>query len=242
MPRWVRAAAFACLATATLSSAGAARAVVPGDGETPPPRGEPARAPARWRFPVVFHVAPREDGAPLFDRPTLERALRDAARPFAPARIDFYVHDVRALPAENRIVDDIPERRALRRRFVPRVINVFVAYAIRDPHPSASMRRAAAAQGRTPTGWISGAHIPSARGRRPATYLLVSGRTRLWSLSHELGHFFGAVHVADPTNIMSYGRDRRSFDADQLGRFERRAERYARRRVLRPILAPGDEG
>lgn len=194
------------------------------------PRAVHAQAP---EFAVVFHVASTAAGEPVVDADTLRTKLAEAAALFAPAGVAFYIDEVRALPAEHEGIDDIRERRHLRRYLVPRVINIFVAQAIHDPRPSAATVRAAAAQGREPTGWISGAHIPSGGRRRPATYILLSARTGLWSLPHELGHFFGAIHHPDPDNVMSYGFGRRVFDEAQLALFRRRAAQYLRRRDVR---------
>ncbi|MCA9574841.1 MAG: hypothetical protein KC668_05370 [Myxococcales bacterium] len=184
-------------------------------------------------FAVVFHVATTAAGVPVVDDDTLRTKLAEAGVLFAPAGVAFYIDEVRSLPPEHEVIDDIRERRHLRRYLVPRAINIFVTQAIHDPRPSAATVRAAAAQGREPTGWISGAHIPSGGRQRPATYILLSARTGLWSLPHELGHFFGANHHPDPDNVMSYGFGRRVFDERQLALFRRRAASYVRRRDVR---------
>lgn len=196
---------------------------------------EPATMAPDVRFPVVFHVAEGVD----VDRAFAERALAEAEALFAPAGFGFYVEDFRAVPATFALLDDVRERRALRRHFERRKINVFVVDRIMDPVASAATVRAAAREGRAPIGWLSGAHIPSG-GRVPDTYLVLAARTRLWSLSHELGHFFGAPHHRDPANIMSYGVERRSFDERQYRTFRARGARYLRSRALHPARRDGE--
>ena len=165
--------------------------------------------------------------------------MATANRAFADAGIAFYVAERRELPDSYRTLDNIPERRRLKRRLVPNTINVFLVDSILDPNPSRATQRAAAWQGRTPGGKLSGAHV-EAHGRVPDTYILLSLAGQRTSLAHELGHFFGAGHSRAPGNLMSYGSDRKGFDTTQLRAFRRRARLADRRRELRILGRAGN--
>ncbi len=177
-------------------------------------------------FPVRFHVA-TVDGEPVASRDDLEAWLDTASGLFSKAGVAFVLDGYAELPEGHAELADIRARRALRRFLGPRAIHVFVVERIRDPTASAATRRAAERLGREPTGWLSGAHIPAPRAQ-PGTYLIVTRRSGALTLTHELGHYFGAPHHADPENLMSYGRDRRGFDERQVRTFEWTARRFAR--------------
>jgi hypothetical protein len=192
-----------------------------------------ARADGRPAFALVVHVATTR---PAEIDPRLDTLLGAANRHFTAAGIEFEVDERRELPESFAVLETIRERRQLGKFFVPRRINVYLVDEIRDPTPSAATRRAARAQGRKPSGRLSGAHVPI-RGRTPGTYIIVARTRSAVSLAHELGHFFGVPHSEDPTNIMSYGSDRDHFDERQLDVFRRHARRFRRARAVR-LLPP----
>ncbi len=175
-------------------------------------------------FPLVFHVAVDEAGTPVASPEQLDRLLEVASHHLGAAQIRFERWPDRTLPAEHASLDTIRERRALRVFAQPGAINVFVVTSILDPHPSSSTLRAARWLGQRPTGRLAGAHI-EAPGLSPDTYILVDRDASPLTLTHELGHFFGAPHHRDPENIMSYGSDRRWFTPEQLDYFHQVALR-----------------
>lgn len=173
--------------------------------------------------PIALHLPRPLDAA---GEVRLE-AFREAYRPHG---ICFAI-ERETLPEAHWHLRDIRARHALRARLVARRFNVFLVDRADDPRPSASTIRAAARAGFAPTGELSGAHIPAA-GRMPATYAFVTQRGSGLSIAHEVGHFLGAGHSADPTNIMSYAAERHRFDAHQVRVFRARAARAIRRGEL----------
>jgi len=188
---------------------------------------------AERRFAVVVHVASTEPDS-VEDR--LQVLLEAAERLFEPAEIGFTVEERRTLDACYATLETIRERRKLSRFFVPGAINVFLVDEILDPVPSEATRRAARAQGRAPSGRLSGAHVPI-NGRKPDTYIIIARTRSSVSLAHELGHFFGVAHSVDPQNVMSYGSRRDRFDDTQLEVFRRKAARFRRTRWVRSFTA-----
>lgn len=185
-------------------------------------------------FAITLHVASEQ---PERARALWEKRLATANRAFADAGVRFYVAARHELPETYATLDNIPERRRLKRRLVAHTINVFLVDAILDPRPSRSTQRAASWLGRAPSGALSGAHV-EAHGRTPDTYILLSLAGSRTSLAHELGHFFGATHRREPDNLMSYGSQRDAFDEDQLRAFRRKARRARRTRELRTLASP----
>lgn len=183
-------------------------------------------------FAVIVHVA-TADESDLDAR--LETLVGTANQHFAAAGIGFVVEERRELPESYAILEDIRERRRLARFFVAKTINVFLVDEIRDPVPSKATRKAAKAQGRKPSGRLSGAHVPIA-GRKPDTYIIIARTRSPYSLAHELGHFFGVAHSADSLNIMSYGSRRERFAEEQIEVFRKRGRRYQRKRWVRSAV------
>jgi hypothetical protein len=146
---------------------------------------------------------------------------------YAPHGLCFVV-SYRTLAEAQRVLHTIRERRALHRAMVDRAANAFLVDRAHDPNPSASTVRTAATHGFAPSGLLGGAHVP-ARGHRPGTYVFVTRDARGYALAHELGHFLGAGHHADPENIMGYSRTRHRFDDSQARVFRARARRYIAR-------------
>lgn len=182
-------------------------------------------------FALTLHIASADEtGA----RAKVDAWLSLANQQFAAADVCFAVDAQHGLGTERRTIDDIRERRSLRKSLRPRTINVFVVEEILDPNPSEATRRAASWQGFSPSsGKLSGAHI-EADGHTPGTYLLIALSSDKLTLAHELGHFMGVGHHRDPENIMSYGRARTRFADTQLDTFRRRAR--ALRRTVRQKL------
>lgn len=185
------------------------------------------------RLGLTVHVARDASGARVLEPEALRRWVAEASAPFADADLAFEVGREHALDPGSDVLRDNRARHALARHLVPRTINVFVVSRIEDPRPSRATARAAAAQGFAPSGRLSGAHV-EVRGRVPGTFVIVKAPSSPTTLSHELGHFFGAGHHPDPENLMSYGRDRRAFDARQIAAFRHFARRYLQRRELTP--------
>ena len=182
-------------------------------------------------FAVVVHVA-TTDASDLDSR--LATLVDTANEHFAAAGIEFVVEERRELPEPFAILENIRERRRLAKFFVPKTINVFLVDEIRDPVPSEATRKAAKAQGRKPSGRLSGAHIPI-KGRKPDTYIIIARTRSPYSLAHELGHFFGVAHEKDPSNIMSYGARRDHFNDRQIEVFRKRGRRFQRKRWVRIV-------
>ena len=211
-------ASAATLATATATAAAQARGAGP--------------------LPLVLHVA-IDDGRPVATEAWLGEAISLANGHFAEAGVSFGERERRTLPEGFATLATIRDRHRLKRFLVPRAINVFVVDRIDDPVPSEATRRAAARQGFEPTGRLGGAHVRAPR-HSPGTYMIVSRRSAPLVVTHELGHFLGAPHHADPENIMSYGRERSRFDERQRAAFRTFARRHVRRGALRPMRRPAE--
>jgi len=194
-------------------------------------RAQPAVDEAR-ALPIVAHVA-SESGQPVLSQAALAEWEQTVSALYAGAGLCVRVVERRALPVPATL-ERIADRRRLARFVVPRRVNVFLVAAILDPVPSASTRRTAARFGFAPTGLLNGAHVP-VRDRAPGTYLIVRAGAGPTTLAHELGHLLGAGHHRDPTNLMSYARERVRFDEHQLRTFRSRAARLARTGALERV-------
>jgi hypothetical protein len=179
-------------------------------------------------FALTVHVA---SAAPGDSDRRVAAIIGTANAHFAAAGIDFRETERRTLPDSFAVLETQRERHLLKKYFKRNTINVFLLDEIRDPTPSAATRKAAAWQGFEPTGLLAGAHIEYL-SQKPRTYIILSRARSSLILAHELGHFFGAGHSKDPSNIMSYGADRQSFDEKQLTTFAWNARRYRRERIL----------
>lgn len=158
---------------------------------------------------------------------------------YAAARVRFVVDERRNLPDDWVLLRNNRDRHRFKRRLHGRRIHAFIVREIRDPWPSAATRRASARVGREPSGLLGGAHIP-ASDHRPGSYVIALDRAMPLALAHELGHVLGAPHHRDPTNIMSYGRNRSHFDEAQLEQFRRRARQLQRRRDVSRVRVAAD--
>lgn len=180
-------------------------------------------------FFVAIHVATTN---PADTDQRVAGFLDTANRHFAVAGIAFVESQRKLLPVSFAILETQGERHRLKKYFVPHTINVFLLDEIDDPTPSDATKKAAAWQDLKLSGLLAGAHIEY-KGQTPGTYIILSRNTEPLTLTHELGHFFGSGHAKDPTNIMSYGRDKRRFDERQLACFRATAARFRRQHVLR---------
>jgi len=192
-------------------------------------RRDPTTPDAPKPFFVVIHVASTN---PADTDQRVRDILDTANQHFAAAGIAFVESARKSLPPSFAVLETIRERRRLKRYFVPRTINLFLLDEIDDPVPSEATKKAAAWQDLKLSGRLAGAHIEY-QGQTPGTYIILSRDSGKLSLTHELGHFFGAGHARDPTNIMSYGREKRGFDEKQLQRFRAAAARFRKRHVLK---------
>ncbi|MBN2716996.1 MAG: hypothetical protein JXX14_14190 [Deltaproteobacteria bacterium] len=204
------------IATSALSTGLAAQRICDGD------------AAVTTTFAVAFHVATRDEPRTLAH---IEAILSEANRQFAGAGIEFRMSQQRMLAESFQVMETIRERHQVKPGLVDRVINVVVVDEIQDPTPSKATRKAAAAQGRKPSGRLAGAHIPAPR-KKPDTYILLASNGKPDTLAHELGHFFGLPHHRDPQNVMSYGRDRKSFNEHQLAVIRKKARLIQRRHIV----------
>ncbi|MCC7000328.1 MAG: hypothetical protein IT370_37360 [Deltaproteobacteria bacterium] len=183
------------------------------------------------KLPLVVHVL-HGDGVPIASADDIDAMVSVVNRIYADAGICFGVTEVRE-HAQSADFTTYRERRALKKFVVARAINIFLLRTIKDPSASESTLRALARVNRAPSGWLRGAEIP-AKGKRPDVYLLVKLDAGAPTLAHELGHFLGAGHHADPDNLMSYGSGRAWFDARQHRSFRAAARRQLRARTLAP--------
>ena len=182
-------------------------------------------------FNVAFHLAAKDESQ---SRETIRAKLDAANSKFAAAGIAFRAADPKVLPQSFQVMETIRERHKVKPFLVPHAINVFAVEEIHDPTPSRATRKAAAAQGRKPSGRLAGAHIRAPK-KKPATYILTVFNSRTDTLAHELGHFFGLPHHKDPENIMSYGANRSGFNAHQLGVMRNKARKYRRRNLVQHV-------
>ncbi len=188
-------------------------------------------------FALTVHVATEDQDATSM---RLERLLETANESFAAAEISFEISEQKELPESYAVLDTIRERRKLKKFFVPKTINVYLVDEILDPNPSAATVKACKQQGRKPSGRLAGAHIPI-NNKKPGTYIVLSKHVDQYSLTHELGHFFGVAHHKEPKNIMSYGGDRSEFDEKQLETFRRKAKRYRKKRIVKIVEYRSDK-
>ena len=183
-------------------------------------------ADAPTTLPLAVHAAEDVTDAQI------DAWVNEANQYFAPGGVRFERVETRRIAEDRLVLHNNRDRHRFKRQLRERRINVFVVDTIHDPWPSAATRRAAAREGFEPSGRLGGAHIV-AEGHRPRTYVIVRRGQMPLVLAHELGHVLGAPHHPDPTNIMSYGRNRTHFSEEQLELFSRRARRLVRRRDVR---------
>jgi hypothetical protein len=180
-------------------------------------------------FFVSIHVATTN---PADSDQRVADFLDTANQHFAAAGIAFVEHRRTMLPSSFAVLETQGERHKLRKYFAPNTINVFLLDEIDDPTPSDATKKAAAWQDLKLSGLLAGAHIKH-EGLLPGTYIILSRNSEKLTLTHELGHLFGAGHAKDPANLMSYGRDKLRFDDKQLQCFRATATRLRRQHVLR---------
>lgn len=180
-------------------------------------------------FALTIHIA---TSTPEDSDFRIASYLKTANEHFAAAGVSFIENARNTLPSAFAILESQRERHLLKKYFVPNTINVFVVDEIDDPTPSEATKKAAAWQGRKPTGRLAGAHIEY-KGKKPGTYILLSRDGNNLTLTHELGHFFGTPHSKDKMNIMSYGADRQSFSEKQIQTFKIFAKRFRKHHILK---------
>jgi hypothetical protein len=180
-------------------------------------------------FFLTIHVA---SSNPADTDQRVAEFLDTANQHFAAAGVSFVESARKTLPESFAILETPGERHRLKKYFVPHTINVFLLDEIDDPVPSEATRKAAAWQDLQLSGLLAGAHIEY-QGQTPGTYIILSRNTEKLTLTHELGHFFGSGHAKDPTNIMSYGREKKGFDEKQLQCFKATAARFRQHHVLK---------
>lgn len=183
-------------------------------------------------FEVAIHVATDDMDK---TRKRIEQKIDTANEKFEGIAVGFEdVDEFHVLPEDFATLDNSPERHKLKKYLVDRAINIFVVDTILDPHPSGATKKAAAWQGRKPSGRLAGAHI-EVKNKKPHTYIILKAHSSSVSLAHELGHFLGLPHHKDPANIMSYGNARQNFNDDQLEVMRRIAQKTKRKRLVRVI-------
>jgi len=180
-------------------------------------------------FKVIFHI-PSKNTDHIQNR--IKTLIDKANEKFGEVNVAFHVEEIKSIPESNAVLDNIRERRSLKKRMVSKVINVFLVDQILDPNPSKATAKAAAWQGFKPSGRLSGAHI-KIKNKTPNTYIILSKSSRITSLTHELGHFFGLPHHKDPNNIMSYGSKRELFSERQLKVIRQKAKRHKKKRTVK---------
>jgi hypothetical protein len=194
------------------------------DDEAPAPPLKPPKA--ELLFEIVFHVA-SEDEEDAWRR--IAEKVDVANEKYADIGIGFHFsRRDNTLSEQYNVLDNIRERHKLKKFIKKNFINVFVLDEILDPVPSQATRRAAKWQGRKPSGRLAGAHIPCKKSI-PDTYILMTADANPLTLAHELGHMFGLPHHRNPTNIMSYGSKRTSFNDKQRAVMRRKAKKLKKR-------------
>jgi hypothetical protein len=180
-------------------------------------------------FVLAIHIA---TSTPEDSDLRIAAYIEAANKHFEASGISFMETVRTTLPSTFTILETQKERHLLKKYFVPNTINVFVLDEIDDPTPSEATKKAAAWQGRKPTGRLAGAHIEY-KSKKPGTYIILSKDGNKLTLTHELGHFFGTPHSKDPANIMSYGADRQRFSEKQIQTFRTFAKRFRKQHILK---------
>jgi hypothetical protein len=183
-------------------------------------------------FAVSIHIATAH---PSDSDQRVNAYLNTANQYFVAAGVVLKEVSREILPDAFSVLETQRERHLLKPYFVPNTINVFFIDEILDPTPSAATRKAAAWQGRKPSGRLAGAVIEYKK-KHPGIYIILSRAGSPLSLAHELGHLLGCAHSKDPKNIMSYGAQREYFTEQQLKTFRTTAKRHRRNKTLK--IAP----
>lgn len=153
------------------------------------PVAEARAAAARWRIPIVLHVAERE-GVPVAPASFIAEQLAAANVIYAPLGIELVERERVPLAAAHAELVTRAERDALGAFVKQGALHCFVVGKLMDVDEPGRERR--------------GVHWRP-HGKAEQSFVIVSQISKPWVLAHELGHFFGnREHSTVAGNLMSY--------------------------------------
>ena len=139
------------------------------------------------RIPLVFSVVV-EDGRPLRDSAWLDEQVAEMESISGRSVFTRTGSASRPLAAQYAAIETLDDRDALGAFVQPHVVNVFIIRTLRDLAESPAYRHGATWRSRT---------------NRGARYAILTADAVRAGLAHEMGHYFGAVHVTTVDNVMS---------------------------------------